>query len=74
MFGLGKPRSRFGKYVDRNGISHGELVEKSGVSKDTVTKACSSDDADLREISKKALVKGLNTITGEKKSTTDFWS
>lgn len=73
MFGLGKPRSRFGKYVDKNGISHGELVKKSGVSKDTVTKACSDDDVELREISKKALVAGINKITGDQKSVSDFW-
>lgn len=73
MFGLGKPRSSFGRYVDKHGISHGELVRKSKVSKDTVTKACNDDDAILRDISKKALVSAVNKITGKEKSVDDFW-
>lgn len=73
MFGLGKERSKFGRFVDKNGISHGELVKKSGVSKDTVTKACNDDDCVLREISKTALVDAVNEITGKTKSINDFW-
>lgn len=73
MFGLGKSRSKFGRYIDKIGISHGELVRISGVSKDTVTKACADDDIALRSISKNALVAATNKITGEKKNADDFW-
>lgn len=73
MYGLGKGRSKLGRFVDKNGISHGELVKKSGVSKDTVTKACNEEDCVLREISKSALVVAINEITGKKKSINDFW-
>lgn len=73
MFGLGKERSKFGRFVDKHGISHGELVKKSGVSKDTVTKACNDDECALREISKKALVAAVNNQTGQTKSIKDFW-
>lgn len=73
MFGLGKPRSKFGKFVEKNGISHGELVRISGVSKDTVTKACAKSDIQLRGISKTALVKAVNKITSQKMNIDDFW-
>jgi uncharacterized protein YgbK (DUF1537 family) len=73
MFGLGKGRSNFGRFVDKYGISHGELVKRSGVSKDTVTKACSDDNCVLREISKCALVTAVNNLTGQSKSVNDFW-
>lgn len=73
MFGLGKKRSKFGRFVDENGISHGELVKKSGVSKDTITKACTDSDCSLREISKRALVSAVNELTGHQKQVDDFW-
>lgn len=74
MFGLGKPRSKFGKFVDSNGISHGELVKQSGVSKDTVTKACSDDNYPLREITMNALVTAVRRITGKLVYKDDFWT
>ena len=30
MFGLGKPRSRFGKFLDKNGISQQDVVRERG--------------------------------------------
>lgn len=73
MFGLGKPRSKFGRFVDSNGISHGELVRISGVSKDTVTKACTEENPKLRRISKDALVETVRKISGRNVSGKDFW-
>ncbi|TCN00872.1 hypothetical protein EV294_101322 [Paenibacillus sp. BK033] len=72
MYGLGKERSVFGKFVDDHKISHGELVRISGVSKDTVTKACSKNEP-LRDISKDALIAALRKITGKALSKRDFW-
>ncbi|MCE4051872.1 helix-turn-helix domain-containing protein [Bacillus sp. Au-Bac7] len=40
--GLGKERSKLGRYIDRNSINQSEL-EKAGVSKGTVSRLCSSN-------------------------------
>jgi predicted transcriptional regulator len=42
-FGIGKDRSRLGRYLDQHGISQKEL-EKSGVSRATISRLCSSDE------------------------------
>lgn len=42
-FGLGKDRSKLGRYIVQHGISQKEL-EKAGVSRATVSRLCSSDD------------------------------
>ncbi|MCQ6281048.1 helix-turn-helix transcriptional regulator [Bacillus sp. EB600] len=42
-FGIGKTRSKLGRYIDQHGISQKEL-EKAGVSKATVSRLCSSDE------------------------------
>jgi predicted transcriptional regulator len=41
MFGLGKPRSKFGKWMDRNDISQKEVAERANVSEMTLTRLCS---------------------------------
>lgn len=71
MYGLGKARSPFGEFVDKKKIPHGELVRISGVSKDTVTKACSKNEP-LRDISKNALVAAVRKMTGEDVTLKDF--
>lgn len=39
LFGLGKPgRSRLGKFLDKRGISQEWLVNKSGVSRNTISR------------------------------------
>jgi predicted transcriptional regulator len=40
MFGLGKPRSKFGRFLDRKGIEQKEVAEKAKVSEMTLTRMC----------------------------------
>ncbi|MBV7508952.1 helix-turn-helix domain-containing protein [Bacillus sp. sid0103] len=42
-FGIGKVRSKLGRYIDQHGISQKEL-EKSGVSRATISRLCSDDE------------------------------
>lgn len=42
-FGIGKNRSKLGRYIDQHGISQTEL-EKSGVSRATISRLCSDGD------------------------------
>ncbi len=44
MFGLGKPRTVFGEFLDREGISQTWLVNNAGVNRDTVTRLCNDRD------------------------------
>ena len=38
--GLGKKRSRFGKYLDKKSITQQEIAKESGVSKSTISRLC----------------------------------
>jgi putative transcriptional regulator len=42
-FGIGKERSKLGRYIDQHGISQKEL-ERSGVSRATISRLCSDED------------------------------
>jgi DNA-binding XRE family transcriptional regulator len=44
MFGLGKGRSRFGKWLDRNGLHQNEIAKKAKVSTATMTRLCNESD------------------------------
>jgi DNA-binding XRE family transcriptional regulator len=47
-FGLGKPRSKFGKFIDRNGISQMELAKKAKVGRNTISVICSEKEHNPR--------------------------
>ncbi|KMJ56443.1 DNA-binding protein [Bacillus sp. LL01] len=44
MFGLGKQRSRFGKFLDKNRIMQEEVAKESGVNRNTISRLTKSDD------------------------------
>jgi predicted transcriptional regulator len=44
MFGLGKPRSKFGKWMDRHDIAQKEVAERAKVSEMTLTRMCNDSD------------------------------
>lgn len=73
MFGLGKSRSKFGRFLDRHGISQEELRKVSNRNKDTITKACTDDDPNLRDITKKSLTAAVQKLTGKNVKKEDFW-
>jgi len=73
MYGnIGKPRSKFGKFLDKNGITQSELSEVSGVSMDTITRAC-APGGELRSISKDKLIKAVRKLTNKPVYEDDFW-
>lgn len=45
MFGLGKKRSKFGKFLDKNGIIQEELSKASGVNRNTISRIAQSNDS-----------------------------
>jgi transcriptional regulator with XRE-family HTH domain len=44
MFGLNKPRSKFGRWMDSKGIEQKEVAKKAKVSEMTLTRLCSDRD------------------------------
>jgi DNA-binding XRE family transcriptional regulator len=44
LYGLGKPRSKFGKWVDENGIVQTEIAKQSGLSNTTISKMCNDEN------------------------------
>lgn len=44
MWGLGKKRSRLGKWLDQHGLNQEALVKEAKVSRNTVSKACLDDN------------------------------
>jgi putative transcriptional regulator len=72
MFGLGKPRSKFGKWIDKNGISQQWLVENCGVDKNTTSRLCNDEDYRPNRSTQARVVYGLRE-EGYKIYEEDFW-
>lgn len=75
MYGdIGKPRSKFGRFIDKENITQQDLVKTKLVSVNTVTKACNTDGKDLTAITKDNLLLALEKVSGKKKKRSDFWT
>jgi predicted transcriptional regulator len=44
MFGLGKRRSKFGKWIDRKGIKQEDIRKKANIGNGTISDMCNKDD------------------------------
>jgi predicted transcriptional regulator len=74
VFGLGKPRSKLGKFLDRHGISQQELVKKSKVNKATISRLCSGDAFQPSMKNAQKVIKAIRELTGKNVDYDDFWS
>ncbi|MBN6890048.1 helix-turn-helix domain-containing protein [Cytobacillus horneckiae] len=72
MFGLGKKRSKFGRYLDRNGIIQEELSKISGVNRNTISRVASSDEQQPRLKNAAKIIKALKK-SGYDVDYDDFW-
>ncbi|CAM3463457.1 XRE family transcriptional regulator [Brevibacillus invocatus] len=72
MFGLGKKRSRLGKWLDSNDLTQGWLCSESKLNKATISRLCASDDnmPNLKTIQK--ILKALRKVDPNVKQD-DFW-
>lgn len=73
MNGLGKPRSDFGEFMDRNKIKQKTLVKDSGVSKSTISKACIDNDFSPSYTNGVKIIKCLQS-QGYEVGFEDFWN
>ncbi|USK33164.1 helix-turn-helix domain-containing protein [Bacillus sp. F19] len=71
-FGLGKKRSRFGKYLDKNSITQQEIAKESGVSKSTISRLCDPEEFEPSIKNAKKIIKSLRKHDSNI-DYTDFW-
>jgi putative transcriptional regulator len=74
MFGLGKPRSKFGKFLDKNGITQQDIVRESGVNRGSVSRVCQGDAFKPSMKNGVKLLKAIKKLTGKTVDYDDFWS
>lgn len=73
MFGLGKGRTAFGKWLDKRGIKQQWLVKKSGVSRSTISQLASEEGREPTLKNARKIVKALREIDPNVNHD-DFWS
>lgn len=72
---LGKRRSKFGRFLDKNELTQQEVVNQSGVSRGTISRLCQADKVDgptMKNASK--IIKALRELTGKNVDYDDFWT
>lgn len=73
MFGLGKKRSSFGKFLDQNGITQQELSKVSGVNRNSISRIASDSNKKPSMTNASKLINALKKA-GYKVDYDDFWS
>jgi transcriptional regulator with XRE-family HTH domain len=72
MWGIGKQRSKLGKWMDKKGLDQQDLAKAAKVSKNTVSKACNENDYIPRQDVMKKILAALRKIDSNAKMS-DFW-
>jgi hypothetical protein len=70
---LGKKRTKFGKYLDRNGIEQQDVQAESKINKNTMTKMCNDEDYIPRRSTGNRVIKALRKL-GHDAAESDFWA
>jgi putative transcriptional regulator len=73
MFGLGKKRSKFGRFLDKNAIIQQELSKESGVNRNSISRLTKSDDNKPSMKNASKIIKTLKKA-GFNVGYDDFWS
>ncbi|MEU2589684.1 helix-turn-helix transcriptional regulator [Alkalihalobacillus sp. NPDC078783] len=63
--GLGRPRSKLGKWLDKRGVSQQWLAETSGVSRSTISTLCTDDDYEPSSKTIKKVIKALKILDAD---------
>lgn len=74
VWGLGaaKNKTKLGEFLNRKGITQGELTKASGVNKNTLTLACSDPNYEPSDLTKRRIINAL-TLMEFGVSQSDFW-
>lgn len=72
-YGLGKPRSKLGKFIDRKGVTQEELRKISRLNQETISKLCSGTSK--RDPNEKTITKIIGALRkmGYNVKASDFW-
>lgn len=69
-----KKRTPYGKLLDEHGIKQEDIARASGLSRNTVSYACSDPDFKPTRGTLNLLLMALKELTGETKTKRDFWA
>ena len=72
MFGLGKSRSKLGKWMDARGMKQEWIIEKAGISKGTATKICNEEEYVPTGTTMQKLIKALREVDSSVQAS-QFW-
>jgi DNA-binding XRE family transcriptional regulator len=72
MFGIGKPRTNLGKWIDQEGITQEELSKMAGINRDTASASCSQRGYTPSPIIMKKILKAVRQIDPSAKAD-QFW-
>jgi hypothetical protein len=71
--GLGKSRTKLGKYIDANGLTQGWLERHTGISETTITKLCSDVNFNSSMKMRLIVVRVLQDEIDPHVGVYDFW-
>lgn len=74
MAGLGKSRTSFGEYLDKVGVKQERISEESGLTRNTISRACNDLDYVPKKAVQKILVEATKKLSGRFVSNKDFWA
>ncbi|MFC0561459.1 helix-turn-helix domain-containing protein [Halalkalibacter alkalisediminis] len=72
MFGLGKQRTKLGKWLDKRGITQAWLMEKTGLNKNTIGDLTNDKERSPTQKTMKKILKAIREIDPSVKSD-EFW-
>ncbi len=74
MFGLGKPRTKFGKFLDEYNLQQREIAATARVSEEEISKLCNPRYGVIpNNRTQVRLIEAIEKKTGKKVKRSDFW-
>ncbi len=70
--GLGKPRTKLGKWIDYRGIKQEWLIKRSGLGRNTITWACGDPEYIPSGTTMQKILKALREVDPSVRAS-DFW-
>lgn len=72
-FDFGKPRSKFGKFLDKHQLTQQEVADQSGVSRGTISRLCKGNAFHPSLKNSNKIIKALKKLTNKNVDYSDFW-
>lgn len=73
MWGIGKKRSKLGKFIDKNGYTQEQLREAADIGRSTASRVCNDPNYTPNSLTIKKIMKAIRTIDPKAK-TDDFFN